>query len=56
MTIKLKLQIVRKGTEYESYRITIPRALIEAHGLREKDFELKIKKGEIILTPVKKGK
>ncbi|MBU1129108.1 MAG: AbrB/MazE/SpoVT family DNA-binding domain-containing protein [Nanoarchaeota archaeon] len=54
MTIKLKLQIVRKDTKYESYRITIPRALIEAHKLRDKDFKLEMKGNKIILEPVKK--
>jgi len=54
MSIKLKLQIVREGTEYESYRLTIPRAVIQAHNLREKDFKLEIKGNKIILIPVKK--
>ncbi len=54
MSIKLKLQIVREGTEYESYRLTIPRAVIQAHDLREKDFKLEIKGNKIILTPIEK--
>jgi len=56
MAIKLKLQIVREGTKYESYRLTIPRAVIQAHDLRDKDFELEIKNNKIILIPVKKVK
>lgn len=48
------MQIVREGTEYESYRITIPRAVIQAHGLRDKDFILEVKKDQLILKPVKK--
>ncbi len=53
MGIRLKLQIVRKGTKYECYRLTIPRAVIQAHNLREKDFKLEIKGNKIILIPVK---
>ncbi len=53
MAIKLKLQIVREGTEYESYRLSIPKALVEAHDLRDKEFKLTIEGKKIILTPVK---
>ena len=56
MAIKVKLQIVRAGTKYESYRITIPRAVIQAHNLRDMDFRLEIKNNNIILVPVKKVK
>ena len=56
MAIKIKLQIVREGTKYESYRITIPRAVIQAHNLRNKDFKLEIKGNKIILTPIKTKK
>lgn len=54
MAIKIKLQIVRKGTKYESYRLTIPRAVIQAHNLKNKDFKLEIKGRKLILTPIKK--
>ena len=54
MAIRLKLQIVREGTKYESYRLTIPRAVINAHDLRDKDFKLEIKGNKLVLTPVKK--
>ncbi len=56
MAIKLKFQIVREGTEYESYRISFPKALVEEHNLRDKTFELQIKNGKVILTPVKEKK
>ena len=56
MAIKLKFQIVREGTEYESYRISFPKALVEEHNLRDKIFELKIKDGKLILTPIKEEK
>ena len=55
MALILKLQIIRKGTDYEGYRLTIPKAVIHAHNLRDKDFKLKIKGKRIILTPVLKG-
>lgn len=55
MAIIIQLQIVRKGTKYESFRITIPRAIIEAHILRSKNFKLEVKGKKIILTPVEKG-
>ncbi|MBR9704224.1 AbrB/MazE/SpoVT family DNA-binding domain-containing protein [Candidatus Pacearchaeota archaeon] len=54
MAIKIKLQVIRKDTKYESYRVTLPRALIKAHDLSDKDFDLEFKNGKIVLTPVKK--
>ena len=56
MAIKLKFQIVREGTEYESYRISFPKALVEEHDLRDKTFELQIKNGKVILTPMNEKK
>ncbi len=50
----IKLQIVRKGTKYESYRLTISKAIVEALNLKNTELELKIEKGRIILTPKKK--
>jgi len=54
MAIRVRLQIVRKGTKYESFRITIPRAIIEALDLKKKDFLLNIKGKRIELTPTGK--
>ena len=56
MAIKLKLQIVREGTDYESYRITIPRAIIKTHNLRDSDFKLEIRGKKLILTPIRKNR
>ena len=53
MAIRVKLQIVRKGTKYESFRVTIPRAIIGAHNMRNKEFVLEVKNKKIILTPIK---
>lgn len=55
MAIQLKLQIVRKGTKYESYRITLPRAIVKANNLEDKDFKLELKGEQIVLTPVRKN-
>ena len=55
MALILKLQIIRKGTDYEGYRLTIPKAVVHAHNLRGKDFKLEVKGKKIILTPVRKG-
>ena len=54
MAIRIKMQIVRKGTKYENYRVSIPKAIIEAHNMKGKDFILEIKQGKIILKPIKK--
>lgn len=56
MAIRLKLQIVRKGTKYESFRITIPKTIIDEYELNDKDFKLEVKKNKIILTPIKSNK
>lgn len=54
MAIRLKLQVVRKGTKYESFRITIPRVIIDEYDFKNKDFKLEVKKNKIILTPIRK--
>ena len=54
LALILKLQIIRKGTGYEGYRLTIPKAVVHAHNLRDKDFKLEVKGEKIILTPVRK--
>lgn len=53
MAIIIHLQIIRRNTKYESFRITIPKAIIESHGLKDKDFKLEVKGNKIIFTPVK---
>jgi bifunctional DNA-binding transcriptional regulator/antitoxin component of YhaV-PrlF toxin-antitoxin module len=49
----IKLQIVRKGTKYESYRITLPKSIVNALNLKNAELELKIEKGKIILVKKK---
>lgn len=54
MAIRIKRQIVRTGEKYESYRISLPKMLLQEHGLKDVDeFDISIIKGKIILTPVK---
>jgi len=56
MVIKLKLQVVRKDTKYESFRVTIPKTIIDEYDLKDKDFKFEVKRGKLILTPIKKPK
>ena len=50
----LKLQKVRAGTKYESYRISIPKSIIVHYKLEDCEFKLEIKGKKLILTPIKK--
>ena len=49
----LKLQKLREGTKYESYRIAIPKSIIEHYKLQNSKFELMVKNKKLILTPLK---
>lgn len=48
----LKLQKVRPNTKYESYRISIPKSIIEHLNLKDSKFKLEIKGKKLILTPL----
>lgn len=52
--MRIKLQKLREGTEYQSYRIAIPKAIIESKNWEDKEFELEDKGDKLILKPVKK--
>lgn len=52
MAIILKPQIIRKNTKYQSYRINIPKAIIEANNWQNKKFKLEIKNKKILLIPM----
>ena len=52
--MSIKMQIVRKGTKYESYRLTIPKAIIEAHKLQKAEFDLKMEKNKLVFIPKRK--
>ena len=52
----LKIQKVRPNTKYESYRVSIPKAVIKHYKLENSLFKLEVKQGKLILTPIKKTK
>lgn len=52
----LTMQIVRKGTKYESYRVSIPKSMVEEYNLKNVKFKIEYIKGKLILTPIKKSK
>jgi hypothetical protein len=51
----LKLQKIRSGTKYESYRISIPKSLINHYKLEDCRFKLECKGKNIVLIPLKKS-
>lgn len=52
--MRLKLQKLREGTDFQSYRIAIPKAIIESKKWENSEFELEDKGKFLILKPVKK--
>ncbi len=48
------MQKIREGTEYQSYRIALPKAIIESKGWEDADFELKDKGDRLVLIVIKK--
>ena len=54
MPLILNLQTLREGTKYASYRISLPKDIIEAKGWETSKFKLELKDNTIILKPVKK--
>ena len=54
MPVFLNLQTLREGTKYASYRITLPKDIIEAKGWEKLKFELVLKDNSIVLKPIKK--
>ncbi len=54
MSLILNLQILREGTKYASYRISLPKDIIEAKGWEKAKFKLELKGDTIILIPFKK--
>ena len=49
----LKLQKIREGTKYESYRLSIPRAIVQVHKLENCKFKLEMQRKNLILIPVR---
>lgn len=54
MPVMINLQILREGTKYASYRITLPKDIIEAKGWEKAKFKLELKENALILKPVEK--
>ncbi len=54
MAVTINLQVLRKGTKYESYRISLPRDIILAKGWEKSKFKLELKGDIIVLKPMKK--
>ena len=54
--MRIKIQKLRKGTEYQSYRIALPKAIIESKKWEEVEFELEDKGKFLVLKPVKKNR
>jgi hypothetical protein len=52
--MRIKLQKLREGTDYQSYRIAISKAIIESKNWEDSEFELEDKGDKLILKPVKK--
>jgi hypothetical protein len=54
--MRIKIQKLREGTKYQSYRIALPKAIIESKKWENLDFEIEDKGKFLILKPVKKIK
>lgn len=53
MSTVVSLQVLRKGTPYTSYRITLPKSVIESKGWEKSRFKLELKGDAIVLKPVR---
>jgi hypothetical protein len=54
--MRIKIQKLREGTKYQSYRIALPKAIIESKKWENIEFELEDKGDRLILRVVKKVK
>lgn len=54
MPVILNLQTLREGTKYASYRITLPKNVIELKGWEKARFKMELKGDTIVLKPLKK--
>lgn len=50
----VKVQKLREGTQYQGYRIALPKSIIEAKQWQDKDFVLEDKGNYLILRPKNK--
>jgi hypothetical protein len=52
--MRLKIQKLREGVEYQSYRIALLKAIIESKKREGVEFELEDKGNFLVLRPIKK--
>lgn len=52
--MRIRIQKLRAGTEYQSYRIALPKAIIESKKWENAEFELEDKSDRLILKLIKK--
>ncbi|KKL81913.1 hypothetical protein LCGC14_1990040 [marine sediment metagenome] len=52
--MRIKIQKLREGTNHQSYRIALPKAIIEAKKWEDVEFELEDKGNMLVLRAVKK--
>ncbi len=50
--MNLKIQKIRPGTKYQSYRVSIPKSLIEAHRLENCKLKIEMQNDTIMLIPI----
>jgi len=50
--MRVKMQKIREGTEYQGYRIALPKAIIESKKWENKEFELEDKGNRLVLRVV----
>ena len=50
--MNLRIQKIREGTKYQSYRLSLPKPLIEAHKLENCKFRIEMQNDTIMLIPV----
>ncbi len=51
--MRVKIQKLREGTPHQSYRIALPKAIIEAKKWEDKEFELEDKGDSLVFKVVK---
>lgn len=51
--MRVKIQKIREGTPHQSYRIALPKAIIEAKKWEDVEFELEDKGDSLVLKAVK---
>ena len=52
--MRIKIQKLREGTDYQSYRIALPKAIIESKRWENVEFELEDKGKFLVLKPIKR--